>query len=139
TTGYLSDINLNSDGSTWHNSRTSIYFRPDRRIEGDNTFRMYVYNGETLHDKDGILQYGSVTSGQAVALRFSKSLSNPKVTVLNAQDYSLGVLRGRAVEVDEVRPSNNYIFLAPSASGEVRVVRDYNLGQYSSIRASGFN
>lgn len=80
-------ILLDSHATVNIESKTSsLYFRPmsDSRV-GRNEFRMWVKDNSGASDTDGILSYGSITSGSnyGSGLRFDKSSSTNYVYATN--------------------------------------------------------
>ena len=139
-----SSIVLDSDQSVEVQSKkSSIFLRPRQDILGDNTFQFYVLD-EAM--SDGLLAYGSTVNGMGVILRFSKNPNDPKLTILNAKDWSKGTIDVNQVDTWGLR--TNSITNAQGSSslylgvgGAELAVTDNNLSNngsptYMPIRAN---
>lgn len=125
-------ILLDSHATVNIESKTSsLYFRPmsDNRV-GRNEFRMWVKENSGASDTDGILSYGSITSGSTYgsSLRFDKSSSTNYVYATNNNgDIGSGDFYARDLYgMLKAKADNQYI----GVNGALRItdMKGYNGG-----------
>lgn len=126
-------VNLESETS-------SVYFRPmrDSRV-GTNEFRMWVKDNDSGADTDGVLSYGSITSGSTYGsgIRFDKSSSTNYVYATNNNgDIGSGDFYARKVYGDWEAKSDN-VYAMVNASLRITDKKGYNGGNpnYRDLQA----
>lgn len=83
----------------------SVYIRPNTTSHpGNNTFSFGVFDAETSSYTDGRLLYGSYVNGYSSGLRFSKTISDPIVSVIDGNGE-----RGGNTTLDSGRVYTNTI------------------------------
>lgn len=114
---------------------SSVYIRPmSSSIVGRNEFRFWVKNNTGASDTDGVLSYGSLTSGSNLGsgIRFDKSLSTSYVYATNNNgDIGSGDFYGRNLLGDLMAKIDNQYILV---NNELRVTRKSGYVDDSSLQ-----
>ncbi|MFI3546859.1 phage tail spike protein [Mammaliicoccus sciuri] len=120
-------VNIESETS-------SVYFRPMRNSRvGKNEFRMWVKDNDSSTETDGVLTYGSITSGSLYGsgIRFDKSKSTNYIYATNNNgDIGSGDFYGRKLFGDwEAKNDNLYALV----EDKLRITdkKGYNNGDVS--------
>lgn len=117
-------VNIESETS-------SIYFRPMRNSRiGRNEFRMWVKDNDTATDTDGVLTYGSLTSGSTYGsgIRFDKSNKTNFVYATNNNgDIGSGDFYARNLYGDWATKTDN-LYAMVNSTLRVTDLKGYNNG-----------
>ncbi|WP_394812764.1 phage tail spike protein [Mammaliicoccus sciuri] len=117
-------VNIESETS-------SVYFRPMRNSRiGRNEFRMWVKDNDTASDTDGVLTYGSLTSGSTYGsgIRFDKSSKTNFVYATNNNgDIGSGDFYARNLYGDWATKNDN-LYAMVNSTLRVTDLKGYNNG-----------
>ncbi|MDU0476359.1 phage tail spike protein [Staphylococcus chromogenes] len=118
-------VNIESETS-------SVYIRPMRNSRiGRNEFRMWVKDNDTASDTDGVLTYGSLTSGSTYGsgIRFDKSSKTNIVYATNNNgDIGSGDFYARRVYGD-FQSRSGYLYLMANDRVRITDYKGYNDGE----------
>lgn len=118
-------VNIESETS-------SVYIRPMRNSRiGTNEFRMWVKDNDTASDTDGVLTYGSLTSGSTYGsgIRFDKSSKTNIVYATNNNgDIGSGDFYARRVYGD-FQSRSGYLYLMANDRVRITDYKGYNNGE----------
>ncbi|MDU0452339.1 phage tail spike protein [Staphylococcus chromogenes] len=117
-------VNIESETS-------SVYIRPMRNSRiGSNEFRMWVKDNDTASDTDGVLTYGSLTSGSTYGsgIRFDKSSKTNIVYATNNNgDIGSGDFYARRFYGD-YQSRSGYLYLMADDRVRITDYKGYNNG-----------
>lgn len=117
-------VNIESETS-------SVYFRPMRNSRvGRNEFRMWVKDNDSSTDTDGVLTYGSLTSGSTYGsgIRFDKSSKTNYVYATNNNgDIGSGDFYARNLYGDWATKNDN-LYAMVNSTLRVTDLKGYNNG-----------
>lgn len=117
-------VNIESETS-------SVYIRPMRNSRiGTNEFRMWVKDNDTASDTDGVLTYGSLTSGSTYGsgIRFDKSSKTNIVYATNNNgDIGSGDFYARRFYGD-YQSRSGYLYLMANDRVRITDYKGYNNG-----------
>ncbi|MFP4878712.1 phage tail spike protein [Mammaliicoccus sciuri] len=117
-------VNIESETS-------SVYFRPMRNSRvGRNEFRMWVKDNDSSTDTDGVLTYGSLTSGSTYGsgIRFDKSSKTNFVYATNNNgDIGSGDFYARNLYGDWATKNDN-LYAMVNSTLRVTDLKGYNSG-----------